>query len=268
MWCGAVAVDQHFGSFLVQTGDLTAADPAFIDFATLATRDAGKQDSEGSHFCSHILISLAPDALGRYLVLLEKVPGINFTTLKAHFNWLFNQVNFAKSFVIDGEQKVYRGVVEIDGYQSTTLSAAMVSGTVMDMTFVGNQTLDQGIDEQPLVREKIQQLRWDIGQRLNIDRARSLIRDGIDFARGWEDVEQDSKQLLIRIKSNDGQIKTASVSAEAEAIADATQEALEGAFCLNERIGNFDAPLTQRYDGLRDDVLEKLKERAINLMGR
>lgn len=265
MWFGPVVAERDFCFFIVQTGDLTAADPAFVDFGTLATRDAGKHDNEGSHFCSHVLIATSPDQLGRHLILLEKVPGISVTTLKAHFNWLLNQPRAARTLDVDGEPKTYRGVVEIDSYQSTTLSAAMTLGTVMDMTFVGNQTLDQGIDEQPLVREKSRQVRWDIGRRVDRAGALALLRDGIDFARGWEDVEDDSKQLLVRIKSHDGQIKTAAVSAEAEAVADAAQEALEGAFCLNERITNFDAPLTQRYDGIRDDVVEKLKERAVHV---
>lgn len=265
MWFGPTAAEQNYCFFVVQTGDLTAADPAFVDFGTLATRDAGKHDNEGSHFCSHVLIALNPDPVGRHLILLEKVPGVSFTTLKAHFNWLLNQPRAARTLDVDGEPKTYRGVVEIDSYQSTTLSAAMTSGTVMDMTFVGNQMLDQGVDEQPLVREKSRQVRWEIGRRVDNAGALALLRDGIDFARGWEDVEHDSKQLLVRIKSHDGQIKTAAVAAEAEAVADAAQEALEGAFCLNERIANFDVPLTQRYDNIRDDVVEKLKERAAHV---
>lgn len=268
MWCSPIEEGPHYLSLLVQVGDRTVADSAFVDFDTLATRDGGKLDTEGGHFCSHMIIKRNADPMGRHLVLLERVPGISLTTLRSHFNWHLSRPDAMKTADDMGVPKQYRGVVEMDGYQSNTLVQAMVGGTVLDVTFVGNQTLEQGVDEAPLVRELEKQMRWSVGRRVDRNAAQALIEQGFDFVRGWEDVEDHTKQFLIRIKSNDGQVKTATVSADADDADDAAAEALEGAFILNEKITEFAIPLTQRYDGLREDVLTKLRERAAVVEGR
>lgn len=265
MWCNPVIEDDEYYSLLMQAGDKKVSDVAFIDFYTLNARNGGKRDSEGGHFCSHVLIKKTADAVGKHLVLIEKVPNIHFSSLKAHFNWILNDPALKKSFLVDEVEKQYRGTVNFEGYQSKTLREAMTSGTIQGLEFIGNERLDEGVDEDDLIRETVHEVHWTVKRRVDADGAQRLVSKALRFLRGWEDVEADKSQLLVRIKAENGQVKTAEVMAGAEEIEDATAEALESAFYLNEIIGDFDVPLTQRYDGFRDDVLLKLRERAREL---
>ncbi|GEM_PF-1428280 len=262
MWCSPVAEDDDFFHLLVHVGDKNISDVSFVDFDTGNSRESGKLDSEGGHFCSHVLIKKQPDSLGRYLIMTEKVPGVHQASLNAHFNWALNKPNQKRYHSVDGVDKPYRGTTELDGYQSKTVKEAMTSGTVMDVQFVGHQSLINGSDEDDLVREKISEVKWSIGKQLTDDESTGLVRRGIDFLRGWTDVEQSSRELLIRVKSETGQIKTASVRSDAETLNQAAVEVLEGAFQLNEMISGFETPLTQRYVDLRSDVVSKMKALA------
>lgn len=246
----------------MQAGDKNVSDFAFIDFDTLDSRNSGKRDSEGGHYCAHVIIKKAADAVGKHLILIEKVPNIHFSSLKAHFNWILNDVGSRKSFIVDGVQKQYRGTTDFEGYQSKTLREAMTSGTIQGLEFVGSERLDGGVDEDDLIRERVHELHWTVKRRVDEAGAQRLVSKALTFLRGWAAVEADKSQLLVRIKAENGQIKTAEVNASAHEIEDATAEALENAFYLNDMIRDFDEPLTQRYDGLREDVLVKLKARA------
>lgn len=69
MWCSPVQECGEYYHLLFQTGDKTVSDMAYIDFVTGDSRDGGKTDSEGGHFCSHVLIRKQADAVGRHLIL-------------------------------------------------------------------------------------------------------------------------------------------------------------------------------------------------------
>lgn len=265
MWCAPIGEDDDYFFILVQAGDKNVSDVAFIDFETFSSRDGGKLESEGGHFCGHVIIKKVPDAVGKHLVLVEKVPSIHFSSLKAHFNWILSNHAEVKRFEVDGSVKQYRGTTEIEGYQSKTLRQAMTTGTVQEIEFIGNQRLDEGVDEEDQIQETVHEVHWKVRRRLDGAGAQRLVTRAFNFMRGWEDVERDSTQLLVRIKAENGQVKTAEVTASAAEVEAATQEALENAFYLNEIINRFDAPLTQRYDALRADVLGRLKERAENI---
>jgi hypothetical protein len=265
MWCKPIGEDDDYFELLMQVGDKKVSDVAFINFDTGRSRNGGKTESEGGHFCSHVIIKKDPDGLGRHLVLVEKVPNIHFSSLKAHFNWVMNSPAHFKVFDADGLAKQYRATTEFDGFQSKTLREAMTTGTLQNIEFVGQERLDEGHDEEDLVRETTHEVKWSIKRRVDADGARRLVSRAFDFMRGWEAVEQDKSQLLVRIKAENGQIRTAAITAEAEESEAAAEEALENAFYLNEFINGFDAPLTQRYDALREDVLRKLKQKAQDL---
>lgn len=57
--------------------------------------------------------------------------------------------------------------------------------------------------------------------------------------------------MFVRIKTAAGQIKRTEIP-------DGEEPVLEQAFVHNEFINNFDEPLAQRHDGLRDDVVKKI----------
>lgn len=264
MWCDPIAENDQYYSMLVQVGDRDVADTAWYDFNTEESRDSGKRDSEGAHYCAHIFVRKQPDIFGKHLFLYEKVPGINFSSLKAHFNWILNRAT-PKTFEVDEEEKSYRGKSVIDGFQSKTLEQAMTSGTILDLQLIGHEAQEQGHDEEDLVRETSRQIKWDVRRQVDAEGARRLIRLGVDRVRGWEDVEADSKELLVRLQSNEGQIKTVEVKMGDGDIEEATQEALENAFMLNEKVSNFEIPLTQKYDEIRADMIAKLVEKAAEL---
>lgn len=243
----------------IQTGDKTVSDMAYIDFDTGDSRDGGKTDSEGGHFCSHVLIKKVADAVGRHLILLEKVPGVNFTTLGAHMNWVLAMPASRKTVDEDGTEKEYRAISDLVGFQSKTVQEAMTTGTVMDLQFVGHEVQEGGVDEDPLIRETLSEVKWSVKRSLDANNARTLLRRGIDYIRGWDAVEQESKQLLVRIKSEDGQIRTVPISPESEEADAAANEALQSAVVLNEFMNGFEVPLTQRHNGIRPDILQKMR---------
>ncbi|WP_300057165.1 hypothetical protein [Sulfitobacter sp.] len=264
MWCSPVVESDEYYGLLVQAGDRDVADTAWIDFDTEETRNSGKKDTEGAHYCAHVLIKIEPDALGRHLLLSEKVPGINFTSLKAHFNWILNGAP-PKTFKVENEDKSYRGKSEIDGFQSRTLQQAMTSGTILDLQLVGHEAQEQGQDEADLIRETSRQVKLDVRRQVDADGARRLVHLGLDRLRGWEDVEDDSKELLVRLKSHEGQVKTVEVPVGEGDLEDDTKEALENAFMLNEKVAGFETPLTQNYSEIRQDMFEKLIQKAVEL---
>jgi hypothetical protein len=267
MWCEPIAEDDDYFSILFQVGDKNISDIAFIDFDTGGQRDSGKLDSEGGHYCAHVLVAKHNDTLGRHLVLAEKVPGVHLGSIRSHFNWALRDIPTPKAYPVDGVPKIYKGTTEVDGYQSKTVMQVMTSGTVLDVQFVGHQTQPQGSDEDDLIREKISEVKWGVGRQLSEAQTSSLMRRSIDYLNGWTDVEEGSRELLVRVKSDNGQIKTTAVNPGGEDAEDATQAALSGAFQLNEVINNFATPLTQRYSEIRVDVVDKMKALVGNTLG-
>ena len=266
MWCNPIDDRDDYYCLLVQVGDRDVSDMAWIDFETDETRDSGKRETEGAHYCAHVLVRKQSDAYGRHLLLLEKVPGINFSSLKAHLNWILLRTA-PKEFDVDGENMEYKAKSEIDGFQSKTLQEAMTAGTILDIQLVGHEAQEQGQDEADLIRETSRYIKWDVRRRVDEEGARRLIRLGLNRVRGWADVEENAKELLIRLQSDEGQVKTVEVRAGEGDLEQATEEALENAFMLNEKVSGFDVALTQNYNGIRDDMVRKLVEIAIELGG-
>lgn len=256
MWCSSIGDAVTHYKMLIHAGDKRIPDPAFLDFTTRISRTAGKTDDEGGHFCGHVTISKTPNAAGRYIIAVEKVPNVNFTTLNAHFNWVFSKAIAQKAYLAGAEEKLYSAKTELMGYQSKTLQEAMTTGIVQDIEFIGQQTQKQGVDEDPLVREITSKVSWQVKRRPDDVLARQLIREAIDFVRGWEDVE--NSKVLVRLKAENGQIKTTEITADSEDTEEATNEALNNVFCLNEIVNNFEVPLPQVYNETREDMIEKM----------
>ncbi|ATQ54593.1 hypothetical protein [Paracoccus yeei] len=168
---------------------------------------------------------------------------------------------------MDEEEKTYRAKSEIDGFQSKTLQEAMTSGTILDLQLIGHDAQEHGQDEADLIRETSRQIKLDVRRQVDEQGARRLLRLGLDKVRGWEDVEDDTKELLVRLQSNEGQVKTVQVQVEDGDLDQVTQEALENSFVLNEKVSAFEVPLTQRYVDIRDDMVAKLIAKAIELEG-
>jgi len=259
MWCADVAEDQHFHRLILQAGDKNVAGVSYLHFGTLNTRDIEKEEEEGGHYASHILIKKNPDQLGRHTILIEKVPGIHFGSVKDHLTWVCNDHRYEKEAQDDdGNAKRFRAFFEIDGHQSRTIREALRTGTLQDIEFISHEeNHGDGLDEDPVVEEVVREARWEVKKRVSEDQARGVFRRIGGFLEGFRG-DQDDAQVFVRIKAANGQIKRTEVQHDGE-------EILEQAFIQNEIVSDFDPPLGQRHEAFREDMIQKMTEVANNL---
>ena len=259
MWCADLAEDDHYHRLILQAGDKNVAGVSFLHFQDLTTRDIEKEEEEGSHYASHILITKTPDAHGQNLILIEKVPGIHLSSIKDHFTWACNRAEYEKTVEDDdGQPKSFRPYFEVLGHQSKTIRDALQTGVLQDVELIGHdENHEDGLDEEPIVREVVHEARFEVKRRVSEDEARTVFGRVRDFIRNFRG-GADNTQMFVRIKAANGQIKRTKVNYNGE-------EILEQAFIQNEMVTDFDPPLTQRYLAFRDDMLQKMVQVADNL---
>lgn len=261
MWCSDVFENADYYAVMFQVGDKNASGVSYVDFQTLDTRDIDKADHEGSHFSSHILIGKIPDQQGKYPILIEKVPGIHLTSVKEHLGWACRDPQYAREVEDDkGKLKAFNPIFEIDGYQSKTIREALRTGTLQDVQFISHEeNHEDGLDEDPIVQDVVHQAHWHIKRRVTEEQARTVFGRIEGFIRDFRG-GVGATQVFVRIKAETGQVRATEVSPDGA-------EILEQAFVQNEVVRNFDPPLTQRHNGLREDMIEKMGELARNLGG-
>lgn len=259
MWCDDLAEDGQYHRLILQAGDKNVTGVSFLHFDTLTTRDIEKEEEEGSHYASHILIKKTPDATGRYLILIEKVPGIYLSSIKDHFTWACNRADDQKTVEDDdGQPKSFRPYFEILGHQSKTIRDALRTGVLQDVELIAHEeNHEDGLDEEPVVQEVVHEARFEVKRRVSEDQARTVFQKARDFVRDFRGGADDT-QMFVRIKAANGQIKRTEVNFDGD-------EILEQAFVQNEIVTDFDPPLTQRYEAFRDDMLQKMVEVADNV---
>ena len=151
---------------------------------------------------------------------------------------------------MSGEEKETHGVVDVLGYQSTSVGEAIRRGALQDVEFVKfNVGFGDGIDEDPIVKEEIISSKFDIKRSLPSAAAGTLFAQLSERYQEFRD-GQDAK-MLVRIKTPSGQIKQTEVDPDHGNV-------LESYFVQNEYIDGFDEELTQYYENARDDVLQKM----------
>ena len=252
MWCDNLEDIGEYCQLLIQTGDKNVSGVSFLDFNTLKSRDIEKHEYEGGHYASHVLIKKFPDEFGRYLVLVEKVPGIYLSSVKAHFGWLCNNSVCAKIENDENDKpRKFKPVIEIDGCQSKTIFEALRDGTLQDIEFVcPEKVYEDGLDEEPIVKDGVYELRLEIKCRVSENQAHrlpSLINQYLQKNFGGK---RDNTKVYIRIKTEEQQIKRTEIQN--------VDEFLEETFVQNEVVTNFKQPLTQRYENLRSEMIEKM----------
>lgn len=252
MWCRDLTEGNEYFQLLLQLGDKNVSDMSYYNFQTDESRDIEKEEDEGGHFGAHILIKREPDDFGNHLILIEKVPGIQFSSVKDHLGWICRHEKYEKEARDEnGKIKRFTPVIQIVGHQSRTIREALRTGVLQDIEFVSSEaTHDNGLDEEPSIREVIHEAKWDIRRRLNEEQATGLLSRINPFRqqRGMP----DDTQVFVRIKADNGQVR------QTEIMYDGT-EALEQAFIQNELVRDFETPLTQRYNRLRADMVEKIQ---------
>jgi len=252
MWCSDLTEDDCYYRMLLQVGDKNVSGVSFLDFQTLKTRDVDKEEDEGGHYAAHVMVKKTANQHGQHLILIEKVPGIYLSSVKAHFGWVCNSVRYEKEAQDDdGDIKRFKPVYEIDGHQSKTIREALRRGTLQDIEFISHgENHDDGLDEDPIVQEEVHEMRWEVKRRVTEDQARTVfdrIGGALERFRG----DRDNAQMFVRIKTSNGQIKRTEIQHNGD-------EILEQAFVQNELVNEFDPPLTQRYEAMRKDMIEKM----------
>lgn len=253
MWFGSFAEHDDYHLFLAENGDKNTSGVSFIDFDTLTSRDVHKEENEGGHFTGHIAIAKRPTATGGHLILVERVPGIYLGSIKNHFAWICGDERLQKKYRDEGgKDKVARAVFEIDGHQSSTIRDALQTGTLQDIQFIQSvEDHDDGLDEDQIIKDIVHQAKWDVKQRVSEEQATGVFNKMRTFFRDKFRKGDGEAHMFVRIKTSAGQIKRTEISDDEESV-------LEHAFVHNEVINQFDEPLAQRHDGLRDDVMEKI----------
>ncbi|MDO5758793.1 MAG: hypothetical protein Q4P24_15155, partial [Rhodobacterales bacterium] len=172
-------------------------------------------------------------------------------SIKDHFTWACNRVEYQKSVEDDdGESKSFRPHFKVLGHQSKTIREALRTGVLQDVELIGHdENHEDGLDEDPIVREVVHEARFEVKRRVTDDQARTVFGRARDFIRDFWGGADDT-QMFVRIKAANGQIKRTEVNYDRE-------EILEQAFVQNEIVTDFDRPLTQRYEAFRDDMLHK-----------
>jgi hypothetical protein len=148
MWFSTLEDDDQYYRTILQVGDKNVSDVSYLHYGTMATRDINKNDDEGGHYASHVLIQKTPDQFGNYLILLEKIPGINLATIKAHFGWVCDDPLYKKDARDeDGNIRQFRPVFEIFGHQSRKIKEALRSEPLQDIEFISHEeNHDGGLD--------------------------------------------------------------------------------------------------------------------------
>lgn len=259
MWCADLDEDDDFYRLILQVGDKNVSGVSFLHFQTLETRDIDKEEDEGGHFSAHIMIGKTPDRFGRYLILIEKVPGIYLSSVKDHLTWICNNPMYFKEAQDDqGNPKGFRPVFQIDGHQSKTIREALRTGVLQDIEFIGHdENHGDGLDEDPIVQEVVHEARWEVKRRVTEEQARTIFGRIDGFLDRFREVADDT-QIFVRIKAANGQIKRTEIEQDGD-------EILEQAFVQNEIVNDFDQPLTQRYEAFRQDMIQKMIEIANNV---
>ena len=265
MWCDNLTEVNQYHRLILQVGDRNVTGMSFLNFGDLTTRDIEKEEKEGSHYASHILIRKDPDANGRNLILIEKVPGIYLSSIKDHFTWACNHDNYKKTADDEeGQIKTFRLHLDVLGHQSKTIREALRTGVLQDIELIRHdENYPDGLDEDPIVQEVAHEARFKVKRRVSEDQARTVFEKARNFVPSFRSVQSasaDNTQMFVRIKAGNGQIKRTEVNYDSDDI-------LEQAFVQNEFVTDFDQPLTQRYTDFRGDMIQKMLEIADNVGG-
>ena len=260
MWCDKLTEDKQYHRLILQVGNRNVTGMSFLNFEDFKTRDIEKEKEEGSHYASHILIRKAADANGRYLILIEKVPGIYLLSIKDYFTWACNHVRYEKKANDDdGQVNTFRLHFEVLGHQSKTIREALRTGVLRDIELIRHdENYQDGLDEDPIIQEVAHETRFEVKRRVSEDQARSVFKKARDFVTNSGYSKPDNTQMFVRIKTGNGQVKRTEVNYHSEDI-------LEQAFVQNEFVTDFDQPLTQRYNDFRDDMIQKMLDVADNV---
>ncbi|GAA6212384.1 hypothetical protein NBRC116602_21250 [Hyphomicrobiales bacterium 4NK60-0047b] len=259
MYCSIIEEDENYYKLIIEVGDKDIADAAYLNFQTGQSRNIDKEEDEGGHYSAHILLKKQKDSIGRHILLLERAPGISFTSVQRYFRWVCNKERF-KEYVEDekGNKKSYLPTFELTGFQSKTIREALNDGKLQDIEFIKHsEVFPDGLDEEGLIQAVDYQAKWEIRRSVSDEEANKIFNLLSPFKDFFND-NDDPTKIFVKIKASNGSEKKTEITHGKE-------EVLEQAFIQNEVVNNFETPLPQSYECIREDMIAKMVLLASNL---
>jgi|GEM_PF-5225572 len=244
--------DRYLG-MLISCGDKNSSDPCFENFESGAIEPIKKKDNQGGSHAGHIVIDTQPKVADKpiYDMVLEKVPGLYPSKVQM---FLRHEIKAAleKKLIyedVSGKKKEFTTTIEIDGNSSHTIREALQDGQLKYVSLVGHKVKQDGHDEVSHVAEEIQQIGMKMLPGIKSDKAVSFVEKQLQKLQSIGNNDFDT--MILRIETSQGVTKQATIDSE-------TQNALEQAFYHQEQIKDFDPPLSDSIEKLRDDVIMKM----------
>lgn len=254
--------------FLLHAADKDVVPGIYLNFETEAPRYEEKEDSEGAWYSSHILIKKNADHLGRYEILVEKLPHISFTNIAAHLNWVLKKKEHLREYQTDNGPRFYGGHVKIAGVPSTSLENALAGGKLLDIQLVERQRTVAGLDEVAQFKDVVSKKTFKVGEPVAHSLAKIMVAAVLGEAKARILEERSSlPELLLRLETS-GQERTSSLefdpdelsSADGDDLQDMATAMLTSALVLNEYITGFEVPLQQAHRKPSREVVAKILE--------
>lgn len=238
---------------LISCGDKNSSDPCFENFDNGTIEPVKKKDNQGGSHAGHIVIDTQSKITDKpiYDIVLEKVPGLYPSKVQM---FLRHEIKAALEGKFDykdvsGKKKQYTTTIEIDGNSSHTIREALQHGRLKHVSLVGHKAKQDGHDEESYVAEEIQQIGMKMLPGIKSDKAIGFVEKEFNKWRNIENADYDT--MIIRVETAQGVTKQATLDFE-------HTNPLEDAFYHQEQIADFDPPLADSIEKLRDDVIMKM----------
>jgi hypothetical protein len=230
---------------LINYADTAAVDPVFGNLQTGALRLEPKLDGEGIAVSAHMLVSLAPDANGAYVVVLEDVPGVGRTKITAFLTSEFRQVSDFPFRDVDGRVKKSRPMPELLGHQSQQLREGLAEGVLKGVELVRTAYAPGEFDEEGVTEEQKRTIALKVRGNLVGDAAVAVLNQIRSRA-----LEHGYTNMRVRFRGPN-RVRTVDVPT-------AREDAGDVLYVRYEHLGPFERPMQQSTDRLRDDMIEEL----------
>lgn len=241
--------DDAYAVLLLSNADKDFTNPQLENFENGEIRTVEVLENEGNAYSAHLLIEMTPieEGVPVHRILLESVPGIS-----RHYTKLFLTSEIRECFHatynnVNGDEKSYRAIFELDGESSLTIRQALENGGVLEnISFVSHRPRQDGQDEEACVEEISSQVSLKMERGITTDRATSALERTVNHYR-----QQNYQEAVIRIHTDKGSKTTSLDLTENE-------DFLEKSFFQMEKIADFAIPLQQAPSEIRPDVVSKM----------
>ena len=244
--------DERYLVMLITRGDKNTANPNFEHLKTGALRPILKNEEEGESSAAHMVIDLKELKPEKPLntVFLERVPGLSPSKIKMFLTHEIKQV-FKETCTLNGKERNYSAILELDGHISHTLGGALKDGTLKNVSLIEHKKKQDGHDEHDYISEKNYRVDMKMKPDLTNDNAIKALKN---IYEDWKTSDTNKyDKMVVRIKTPQGNTKETKVE-----LNDNTEDFLATAFYHQEIINGFSPPLEASRTSIRNDVVVKM----------